>query len=226
MIEKVMLWFKTRFSKKTEKLTVIVDEQPRFLKKTEKLTVVVDEQPIVVRNEYGDVLTLNKNGLKHSFDDKPARVNSEQKTKVWYKKGVIHRDNDKPAFVNEFLEAYYQDGLRHRDNDLPAVVHKDGAKEWFVKGLRMRTQDKNPTVITGDGSQLWHDPKGNLHNFDGPAVIAGDGTREWWINDKRHRLEGPAIIRPDGSTAYYVSGARITVICNSHCSAICKERND
>ena len=40
-----------------------------------------------------------KNGLLHSFDDKPAVVISD--VEKWFKDGLIHRDNDLPAIINK-----------------------------------------------------------------------------------------------------------------------------
>ncbi len=65
----------------------------------------------------------------------------------YYKNGLLHRDNDLPAFES-FLgeQEWYQNGKRHRDNDLPAVTRYDGLKMWFHHGKQWR-KNGLPTAI-------------------------------------------------------------------------------
>ena len=60
-----------------------------------------------------------KNGLLHSFDDKPAV--SKGQYQEWYKDGKLHREGDFPAVVSPNRQEWYRDGKLHRDGDLPAV---------------------------------------------------------------------------------------------------------
>ena len=76
----------------------------------------------------------------------------------WYKNGLMHRDNDKPAviFPNN-TKAWYKNGKIHRDGDKPAVMGVNGTKMWYKNGL--------------------------LHRGGGkPAIILPSGTKEWWKN--------------------------------------------
>ena len=85
---------------------------------------------VVFRHEDKDGNTY-KNGVLHSYDDKPAYTYPFGKQ--WYKDGKIHRDNDKPAYVYKNTKKWYKDGELHRDNDLPAVInerHRDG--DWYI----------------------------------------------------------------------------------------------
>lgn len=60
---------------------------------------------------------------------------SSERGFVWYKHGVIHRDNDLPAVYGiDNYNAWYKNGYLHRDNDLPAVIHPDGTQLWFKNG--------------------------------------------------------------------------------------------
>lgn len=73
---------------------------------------------------------------------------------------------------------YYkdQDGLIHRDGDKPAVIHKNGTKEWYVRGKRHRVG--GPAVLYPNGTKVWCED-GERHRNDGPAVEYPDGTCEW-----------------------------------------------
>ena len=58
--------------------------------------------------------------------------------KIWYKNGLIHRDNDLPAIMYISGSQYwYKNGLQHRDNDLPAVIYYDGEQKWYKDGQQI-----------------------------------------------------------------------------------------
>jgi len=61
-----------------------------------------------------------KNGLLHSFDDKPAV--SSQNVEKWFKDGLIHREGDLPAIISKTNQEWYKNNMRHRDNGLPAFI--------------------------------------------------------------------------------------------------------
>jgi len=65
-----------------------------------------------------------KNGLLHSFDDKPAfteyNYSDETLYTMWYSDGKYHRDGDKPAVIHGNIQEWYQHGIRHRSDDKPA----------------------------------------------------------------------------------------------------------
>ena len=67
------------------------------------------------------------NGALHSFDDQPARINTEG-SQFWYLRGELHRDNG-PAIIRADGSRYwYQHGKIHHDNDQPAIVFANGNK--------------------------------------------------------------------------------------------------
>ena len=83
------------------------------------------------------------------------RVNG---TMIWYKNGMIHRDNDLPAKIVKGDELWYKNGLLHRENDLPAVNRLNGCQKWYKNG--------------------------KLHRESGPAVIDRFGNQQWYNNGK------------------------------------------
>lgn len=67
---------------------------------------------------------------------KNGRVVQEDGTAIWYKDGVVHRD-DGPAIERQdgTLEWYFE-GLRHNDR-APAVISADGERQWFQLGRQL-----------------------------------------------------------------------------------------
>lgn len=72
---------------------------------------------------------------------------------VWFKNGLIHRDNDLPAYtfgssenlVNENRESvdywskmWYKEGQLHRENDLPAIKNVEG-EFYYLNGKSIRS---------------------------------------------------------------------------------------
>jgi antitoxin component YwqK of YwqJK toxin-antitoxin module len=87
-------------------------------------------------NSENDMLWY-KDGLLHRDDDKPAIIYVGG-DKLWFQNGKLHRDGDKPAGIHEdsTIKEWYQNGECHRDGDKPAVIHSDGYKEWYKNGER------------------------------------------------------------------------------------------
>lgn len=75
--------------------------------------------------------------------------------RVWYKNGLVHRDNGQPAYFSKNEFRWYINGLNHRE-DGPAYID-DRCQEWWQHGKR--------------------------HRVDGPAVIYSNGDVEYWQND-------------------------------------------
>ena len=62
----------------------------------------------------------------------------------WYKKGKMHRDNDKPAVMySSGYKAWFQNGLRHRDGNKPAIIRGNGDKLWYKNGVRYHADIRN-----------------------------------------------------------------------------------
>jgi len=85
-------------------------------------------------------------------------------TMEWFKNGLIHRDNNKPAMTYpDGTMEWWVNGLRHRDNDKPALIHSDTTMEWWVNGLRHRDNDE-PAVILADGTSYCYEYGEIVHN--------------------------------------------------------------
>lgn len=96
-----------------------------------------------------------RNGLVHSFRDRPARILPDG-TQEWWQNGVLHRDGDLPAVIwADGHQEWYKDGALHRDGDQPAVVWADGHQEWWQNGTLHRSGNA-PAVIFSDGDKLWY----------------------------------------------------------------------
>ena len=139
--------------------------------------------------------------ILHRDYDLPAVIeylmNGDIYKMIWYKEGVMHRDNDKPAeiclFKNEStIVMWYKDGKLHRDNDKPANIsyysnRKPVGEAWFQNGKQHREGDKPADIrYTINGmitTQTWYH-YGNVHR-------AGDKPADmWYFNDtnKIHSL--------------------------------------
>jgi hypothetical protein len=104
---------------------------------------------------------------------------------------------------------WYKDGVLHRDDDLPAFERSDGSKSWWHNGKRHRDGDR-PAVECPNGLKYWYE-HGKLHRAgDLPAIEWSDGSKEWYNNDKRHRVGGPALMIHRGPTSWYFEGHWLT----------------
>ena len=57
-------------------------------------------------------------------------------TMFWFKNGLNHRDNDKPAIVyHDGDMSWHINGKLHRDNDKPAVIYSNGTMSWWENGF-------------------------------------------------------------------------------------------
>lgn len=80
-----------------------------------------------------------RDGVVHQDDDKPATVlvdtvSGMAVTKKWFKDGCLHRDNDNPAEINGDGCAWYCHGKLHREKLLPARITKEGKAAWYKHG--------------------------------------------------------------------------------------------
>ena len=66
---------------------------------------------IVFRHEDRDGRTY-KNGVLHSYNDKPAIISED--IQEWYKNGKLHREGDLPAVISENKQAWYKYGECYR----------------------------------------------------------------------------------------------------------------
>ena len=89
---------------------------------------------VVFRHEDLDGCTY-KNGVLHSYNDKPAVIDGDRRE--WYKNGKLHRESNLPAVINGDYQEWYRNGELHRDGDLPAVISKN-RQEWYKNGESYR----------------------------------------------------------------------------------------
>jgi len=85
---------------------------------------------VVFRHEDRDGWTY-KNGVLHSYNDKPAIINVNYQ--AWYQNGERHRECDLPAFISGDRQIWYKYGKRHREGDQPAIISRD-KQEWYKNG--------------------------------------------------------------------------------------------
>ena len=118
--------------------------------------------------------------------------------KAWYKNGILHRENDEPAFIQypyavELIKkTWYKDGKCYRENDKPThiIYHTDGEIH----------------------SERWVNENGSPHREnDKPAIIRYDKNtgrvveKEWYNNGQIYRSEDkPNVIQYniDGKITY------------------------
>lgn len=88
-------------------------------------------------NSYGDQEWRNPEGQLHSVGDRPALIGYDG-TEYWFKNGKKHREGGKPANYGEGGKRlqYWENDVLHRDGGLPAIIHNDGRKEHWVRGVR------------------------------------------------------------------------------------------
>src|SRR6185437_4571352 len=127
--------------------------------------------PFVYESKNAGVKHLINTQL-HSLHDQPAIV-LENGTKMWYRRGVLHRDRDQPAVEDNVhgVKKWFRNGLLHRNKDRPAIVYSTGKKEWFSQGMRHRDGGR-PAV------------EGAERRTTSMKIVK---TREWWVNGERHR---------------------------------------
>lgn len=62
--------------------------------------------------------------------------------KIWYKNGLLHSYNDKPAkILKGGTRFWYKHGKQHRDNGRPAEIYSDGEKRWYLDGKKCTTEE-------------------------------------------------------------------------------------
>lgn len=165
--------------------------------------------------------SLDEEGkVLHSMNDEPSLTIASWSGKVveqkWYRFGLLHRDNDKPATIDSNVKVWMMYGVCTRGGDRPAVVFEDGEEQYIVNGQMHRFDD--PAVIRPDGSREWFINGSRCHYNGDATIITNDGTKLWTlgnptheIEDKLHNEHGPAVIHPDGSVEYWLGGSRVPV---------------
>ena len=124
--------------------------------------------------------------LMAEYNDGSHTKKWQDGSRVWYKNGVYHRDDDKPARIYATgTLVWFKNGQIHRDGDRPARIYEDGALNWFKNGQHHRDGDK-------------------------PAQIGMTGYLGWYKSGLQHRVTGPAVIWPNKEEAYWINGVDVT----------------
>ncbi len=147
------------------------------------------------------------NQLHQNDNDTPAVIERDRFTNKiesigFYKYGLLHRDEDKPSFICQFIDsniiqwAWHQKEILHRENDQPArvMLNSKGIYEysWYKNGRLHRDGDK-PAYIFKNEHHIeftWFKHGARHRDNDKPASIyEGSDISEhrWYKNDELHR---------------------------------------
>ena len=174
-------------------------------------------------------------GLLHSYNDKPAIISGDGRTKKWYFCGLLHRSvgpsitSDEvtkyffmgllhrvggPAVLSDSYEYYYFYGCPHR-LDGPAIIEDPTKRyrcysvKWFIFGKLDRID--GPAIEDSFGEKRYY-ICGVLTCATGCAVVTRDGTRKWYKDGVLHRLGGSAVIFANGKEQIWENGELIGTI--------------
>lgn len=142
---------------------------------------------LALRNELDDsykfIYKICLHHKPHSVNDKPIIEDGVLK---WYKEGVLHRDGDKPALINDNNSMkWYRNGMIHRDEDKPAVISIfNGIRKWFKYDKLHRDKDM-PAVVYLSGYRAWYKNGQRHRDNHKPAIIWADNTAEYWVNNEK-----------------------------------------
>ncbi len=164
--------------------------QSKFKKKFTRYWYNQNDPKIHLEYDPHDYISYTlPNGKLHN-ESRPAMIVYDTMFKhfgqeEWYRDGIYHRDNDKPALYNWYFDSdkirkgWWNRGQMHRDGDQPAWVHirKNGKlrkKEWWKNNKKHR--EIGPAIIE-------YHKNGNIKR------------KEWWTNGKRHRSSDKAVVK-------------------------------
>jgi hypothetical protein len=83
--------------------------------------------------KHPDVFYFNAEGKLHRIYG-PAYINRHYKWEMWYKDGLLHRE-DGPAIIHKNNKYWFQEGTLHR-MDGPAVEDLGSPPMYFIRGVR------------------------------------------------------------------------------------------
>ena len=101
---------------------------------TETKTAVIDKILVEPVKDDNEVVTVDSNGNYHSYDDQPAIIRDNGKTRFWYRNGVIHREDGPAVIWADGTQDWMIDGLYHRE-DGAARIFPDGQESYAYGGL-------------------------------------------------------------------------------------------
>lgn len=139
---------------------------------------VIESFDNCVTNHITIIKMITKDELLQQMPTMIIRMNDWHEL---YKNGLLHSDNDLPAFSDGQIHEWRFNGKLHRDNDLPAFIEEIDDKLFF-NGMYHLGKDDRP-IIRGKCQEWWIN--GKRHREDNkPAIVCGD-RQEWWINGMR-----------------------------------------
>jgi hypothetical protein len=146
-------------------------------------------------NDHPAIILFNKNHSATICIDYIKYTASDIRSRSWYKYGKMHRDDDLPAYTNQFFTKWYQYGNIHRDNDRPAIIRispKNNCNSviyiyyWFQHGEKHRDNDR-PAMVFSNGVQKWFQHDLLHREGDKPAILYPGGTLVWLQRGKLSR---------------------------------------
>jgi hypothetical protein len=114
--------------------------------------------------------------------------------------------NKNGKYIEDKRIVYYKNGLVHRE-DGPAIIFFNGDKTWYKNGKFNRIN--GPSIELSNGTKCWCQ-NGRFHKIDGPSIEYKDGSKYWFKNGLHHRIDGPAIEYNNGHKAWYINDKKYT----------------
>lgn len=134
-------------------------------------------------------------------DDTNAAAVMPNGNRVWYKNGLIHRDNGPAMIFKDGTEVWYHKDRRHREDGPAYICPSSKESMWFIDGMLHR--DGHPAIIQEGQMEAWY-KRGRLHREDGPAVIKKNHPDEYWLDGVKFDTWIPIslapIMEPAGAT--------------------------
>ena len=62
---------------------------------------------------------------------------------IWYKNGIVHRDDGPAVELPNGTREWYSEGVRHRDDGPAALISPDGDRRWFEHGKELTESEFN-----------------------------------------------------------------------------------
>jgi hypothetical protein len=127
----------------------------------------------------------------------------------WKNKKLHNEDGPAVIYPDGYGFEYYRKGLLHRDDNLPAAK-LDSRQEWLWWGVLHRID--GPAIHDEDRNiQVWAQ-HGKKHRYKAPAVIhEPEGYIGYWEMGLRHRIDGPArIFTLDNRGEWWLKGSLLS----------------
>jgi len=96
-----------------------------------------------INTGYWSIFYYNSDGKFHNLYG--PSVNHNNRTKMWYRNGVYHREN-KPAFISPLGELWYYNGKLHRING-PSCIHIENGKQYYIHDKNFTKQKYNKIMF-------------------------------------------------------------------------------